>query len=67
MTTIVRDPKELRVSHEKVDTFHAASLLLLVDAGAALPSIALLVCVGGASLISGSLERVEFRRCEVGA
>jgi len=52
----VEDPKDLRVSHEKVDALHAPSFLLLVDADAALPS-----------LISGSLECVEFRKCEVGA
>jgi len=62
----VEDPKKLRVFHEKVDALHAASFLLLVDAEAALPSVAMLVCTGGTSLISGSLECVEFRRCEVG-
>ena len=44
-------PRELRVSHEKVDALHAASFLL-VDADTAL-----------ASLISGSLECVESRKC----
>jgi hypothetical protein len=39
----VEDPKELGVSHEKVDTLHAASFLLLVEVNAALPSVALLV------------------------
>jgi hypothetical protein len=63
----VEDPKELRVSHEKVDALHAASFLLLVDADAALPSAVMLVCTGGTLLISGSLECVEFRKCEVGA
>jgi hypothetical protein len=67
LTTIVRDPKELRVAHEKVDALHAATFLILVDANAALPSVALLVCMGGASLVSGRLERVELRRCDVGA
>ena len=54
--------------HEKVDALHAASesFLLLVDANAAPPSVVLLVCTGGASLISGSLERAEFQKCEVG-
>jgi len=66
LTTIVRDPKELRVSPEKVDALHAAAFLLLVDADAALPFVALLVCAGGASLISGG-GRVEFQRCEVEA
>ena len=51
----VEDPKELRVSHEKVDALHATSFLLVV-ADAALPS-----------LISGNLECVEFRKCGVGA
>ena len=66
LTTIVRDPKELRVSPEKVDALHAAAFLLLVDADAALPVVALLVCTGGASLIGGS-EGVEFQRCKVEA
>ena len=67
LTTIVRDPKELCVSPEKVDALHPAVFLLLVDANTALSSIALLVCTGGASLESGISELVEFRRCEVGA
>ena len=52
----VEDSKELHVFHAKVDALHAAPLLLLVDADAALPSVALLVCTGGASLISRSLD-----------
>jgi hypothetical protein len=67
LTTIVRDPKELCVSPEKVDALHATVFLLLVDADTVLSSVALLICTDGVSLKSGRLELVEFRRCEVGA
>jgi len=66
LTTVVRDPEELGVAHEKIDALHAAAFLLLVDADAALPSIALLVCTGGTSLVSGRWERAELGRCDVG-
>ena len=66
LTTVVGNPQELCVAHEKVDALHAAAFLLLVDADAALPSVALLVSTGGASLVSGRWERAELGRRDVG-
>jgi hypothetical protein len=67
LTAIIRDPKELCVSAEKVDVLHATVFLLLVDVDTALSSVALLVCMDSALLKSGRSELVEFRMCEVGA
>ena len=53
------------MAHEKVDALHPATFLLLVDPNAALPSVALFICTGGASLVSGKLDCIERRSCDV--
>jgi len=63
--TVVGDPKELCVAHEEVYALHPAAFLFLVDADAALPPVAFLVCASGASLVVGRPERVEFRGCDI--
>ena len=51
--TAVGDPQELCVTHKEVNTLHAAAFLFFIDVGTALPPVAVLIRVSGASLVIG--------------